>query len=105
MVHLGLAAYEDFSLALAHRVYRTLTEVAELSRTLTGRLASVMKADASVVEASLNLLGAVQCLQRIADHMGRIAKEVMFLIEASRNCSNDQSLVVRESTPANDDSR
>ena len=58
-------------------------EINALNKQFRAELERLMIADPENIRRALNLLIAVKCLERIADHAANIAEEVVYLCEAS----------------------
>lgn len=83
MVKGALDAFVKRDPAAAREVIGRDKEVNALHKQARAHLEQLMMADGESVRRALNILIAVKCLERIADHATNIAEEVVYLCEAS----------------------
>jgi phosphate transport system protein len=81
MVRQSLDAFVNLDSRLAGKVILMDDEVDRFNREIIEELMSQMQAVPSVVPAGISLFSAVRHIERIADHAGHIAEDVIYMVE------------------------
>lgn len=83
MLHAALQAFQQFDSTMALQVMREDEAVDKEYRSAVRALVTFMMEDARSITGCLNVMWVLRSLERVGDHAGNLAEQVIFMVEGT----------------------